>query len=144
MSEPMQLSLPPTTPLMQQLLPIIALQNSGNKNKNGTNLKQLLLFDAASKVVPFVCSFVGSVVRNKLRQRTDNLYDIMKNPGAASKKGSILIERSMDADGDSATNDMFDAVLSLASDLPQARQTAVAAACSRVAGAAGHGGVLVD
>ena len=121
MSEPMQLSLPPTTPLMQQLLPIIALQNSGNKNKNGTNLKQLLLFDAASKVVPFVCSFVGSVVRNKLRQRTDNLYDIMKNPGAASKKGSILIERSMDADGDSATNDMFDAVLSLASDLPQAR-----------------------
>lgn len=121
MSEPMQLSLPPTTPLMQQLLPIIALQNSGNKNKNGTNLKQLLLFDAASKVVPFVCSFVGSVVRNKLRQRTDNLYDIMKNPGAASKKGSILIERSMDADGDSAANDMFDAVLSLASDLPQAR-----------------------
>ena len=53
---------------------------------------------SASKVVPFVCGFVGSVIRNKLRQRTDNLYDIMKNPGAASKKGSILIERSMDAD----------------------------------------------
>ena len=123
MSEPMQLSLPPTTPLIQQLLPIIALQGGagGNKNKSGMNLKQLLVFDAASKVVPFVCGFVGSVVRNKLRQRTDNLYDIMKNPGAASKKGSILIERSMDADGDSATNDMFDAVLSLASDLPQAR-----------------------
>ena len=123
MSEPMQLSLPPTTPLIQQLLPIIALQGGagGNKNKSGMNLKQLLVFDAASKVVPFVCGFVGSVVRNKLRQRTDNLYDIMKNPGAASKKGSILIERSMDADGDSATNDMFDAVLSLASDLPQSR-----------------------
>ena len=123
MSEPMQLSLPPTTPLIQQLRPIIALQGGagGNKNKSGMNLKQLLVFDAASKVVPFVCGFVGSVVRNKLRQRTDNLYDIMKNPGAASKKGSILIERSMDADGDSATNDMFDAVLSLASDLPQAR-----------------------
>lgn len=121
MSEPMQLSLPPTTPLLQQLLPIIALQGNGNKNKNGMNIKQLLVFDTVSKVVPFVCGFVGSVIRNKLRQRTDNLYDIMKNPGSVSKKGSILIERSMDADGDSTTNDMFDAVLSLASDLPQAR-----------------------
>lgn len=114
--------------LMQQLLPIFALQNLQNtqtKDENGSTSKygflQILFFDLMMRFIPYLASLVSNVVQNHLKSRSNKLYEMMRDveSGKVSKTGSIVLERNFSQQ--SPTDDMFDAVLSLASDLPQTK-----------------------
>lgn len=111
------MSTPPTTsplPLVQQLLPMIALQGGGNGGGNKGNLKNLIIFDAVTKFLPLAGGVISNIIRRKIKQRGDSFYTMMRDSSGNIKKGSVLIERTGD-------DDMFDAILSLASDLPQTK-----------------------
>ena len=116
--------------ILSQMLPMIAMQTMGRKiagdgegggKGGGGGLKQLLLFDLASKALPAVAAFVVNALHARMKARSNRLYEMVRNGGDGhlSKKGSIVLERDMDARP--GPSDMFDAVLSFASDLPQTR-----------------------
>jgi hypothetical protein len=118
--------------MIQQILPMIAIQQSlgvGRASSDGKEggggggggLKQLFLLDIASKALPVVGGFLIKTIHARLKARSNRLYEMMRNgDGHLSKKGSILLERDMDA-RPNPCDDMFDAVLAHATDLPQTR-----------------------
>jgi len=115
--------------LLQQLMPMIALQSiQGIQSTPGTptgqskgGLKQLVLLDITTRVLPFVGGLLFRFFERRLKARSHKLYDMMRNAdsGKVSKNGSVLIERNFRDPRPS--DDMFDAVLSLVSDLPQTK-----------------------
>jgi len=113
--------------LVQQLLPMMAMQALGRKlhhddakGDRGGGLTQLLLFDLASKALPALAGMLARTFHARMKARSNRLYEMMRNDGNLLKKGSIVLEREMDA-RPTPSDDMFDAVLAYASDLPQTR-----------------------
>lgn len=131
-SRPSALSPHSSPSLVQQLLPMLAMQTFGRKiavggdgkdggGGGGGGLKQLLLFDIASKALPVAAGFLVNAFHARMKARSSRLYEMMRNgDGHLSKKGSVVLERDLDA-RPSASDDMFDAILAHASDLPQTR-----------------------
>jgi ATPase family associated with various cellular activities (AAA) len=111
--------------LVQQLMPMIAMQHlPGAHGDNGTRkggVKQLIILDISTRLLPFLGAMVHGFIQRRMKARSHKFYDLMRNAesGQASKKGSVMIERNFK--DPSPSDDMFDAVLSLASDLPQTR-----------------------
>ena len=120
--------------LLQQLLPMMAMQALGGGGRKGGGggdgalggtggggLVHLFLFDVASKALPVAAGFLVSAFHSRMKARSNRLYEMMRNgDGHLSKKGSVVLERDLDA-RPSPSDDMFDAVLAHASDLPQTR-----------------------
>lgn len=109
--------------LIHAALPAVMAGTGGFRH-----MRQLLLYDVASRVLPGLLSGLGALVVNRARARGERMCEklrerVLMQPLAdgpnGRKQGSVIIERSYKVTGECA--DMFDAVLSLASDLPQAR-----------------------
>ncbi|PNH01314.1 Mitochondrial chaperone BCS1 [Tetrabaena socialis] len=98
--------------LQQQLLPEI-MKTSGIKN--------VILYDVTTRILPGVASAVVAFVTKRVQNRAKKLYSgvLQKSGIKEERKGTILLERDYKLVKES--NDMFDAVLSIASDLPHAR-----------------------
>jgi hypothetical protein len=117
-------------------------QVAGGGGGGGSNpIKQLLVFDAASRLVPALGSLAANWLRGRMRARSERLYEMMRTVGhnQVRKRGSVLLERNFATAGGgngssgqgssgqgaagpiAAGTDMIDAVLALVSDLPQTR-----------------------
>ena len=118
--------------ILQQMLPMMALSalgksaSDGNGNAGGAGgVKGLILLDVASRALPFIGGLITTWIHGRIRSRTNKLYEIMNmanGPSHMRKKGSVVLERNMKENSQtSPMDDMFDAVLALASDLPQTK-----------------------
>lgn len=83
--------------------------------------RQIILYDVATRFVPGLFRTIGGMVGSHLQRRAKKMLDkVYTQSGASdSKFGSVLIERKFKSSGE--MNDMFDGVLALASDLPDAK-----------------------
>lgn len=107
-----------TRKLIQQLLPVMLLQNA-SKESSGKSLKNIVIYDILNKVLPVASGVIIGFFRRKIATRSKRLYDIVTNADNITKKGSVLLERSFASTCEN--DDMFDAILSMASDLPQSK-----------------------
>jgi hypothetical protein len=106
--------------VMKDVLPFLMLQNqpptTGGK---GSTLRNLLLFDVASKVLPQVGNILTNFVQRRIKSRNTQLYDIMRS--STGKRGSIIMRREYSGQEIRPSDDMFDSVIARASDLPHTR-----------------------
>ena len=118
--------------ILQQMLPMMALSALGKSASDGSGnaggaggVKGLILLDVASRALPFIGGLITTWIHGRIRSRTNKLYEIMNmanGPSHMRKKGSVVLERNMKENSQtSPMDDMFDAVLALASDLPQTK-----------------------
>jgi hypothetical protein len=106
--------------VMKDLLPFFMLQNQPpSTTKGGNTLRNLLLFDVASKVLPQLGSIVANFVHHRVKSRNNQLYDLMRS--STGKRGSILLKREYSGQEIRPSDDMFDSVIARASDLPQTK-----------------------
>jgi hypothetical protein len=87
--------------------------------RNGAvgSIKGVILYDLTTRVLPGFLQSVSNAVANRFKKRSDTILNRLKcEDKVKPKAGSLVIESNI-----TVPNDMFDAVLSYASDLPQAR-----------------------
>jgi len=102
-----------STNLMASVVPDIMRSSSA---------RHIILYDVATRFVPGILTGIGCFIVARFKKRTKKLYEKMlsKADGKLNKTGSVMLERNFKGNA-SDTQDMFDAVLALASDLPQAQ-----------------------
>jgi hypothetical protein len=85
------------------------------------NARQIIFYDIATRFAPILTCAIGGAIGTYLKHRTKSVIEKVRDRESQTKKicGSILIERNFKSS--SETNDMFDSVLALASDLPDAK-----------------------
>ena len=89
------------------------------------DFKQAIIYDATTRFIPGLLSGIARAVSGRFQRRAQRMCNDVMRRAACNKDevrvrvGSIVIERNYKVAGEH--NDMFDAVLALASDLPQAR-----------------------
>ena len=93
-------------------------------NSSPDAMKHMIVYDLTTRFIPkivgHVTKFIGGHFQNRAKRMCE---DVLRRKNLLSKKprkGSVVIERNYKTSGEH--NDMFDAVLSLASDLPEAKQ----------------------
>jgi hypothetical protein len=105
---------------MDQLIPSMINPSSQN---GGGHIKQVLLYDLVTRSVPALLRGVGAILSKIVKSRTEKLSESIAHrastvSGRAPIIGSVILERSYK---NNTSNDMFDALLSFVSDLPQAK-----------------------
>lgn len=87
----------------------------------GSQARHIILYDVVTRFAPGLVRGVGNFIGNHFQKRAKRLLDkVYTQSGASeSKYGSVLIERKFKTNGE--MNDMFDGILALASDLPDAK-----------------------
>ena len=87
----------------------------------GSQAKQIILYDVVTRFAPGLLRGIGGFIVNHFQKRAKRMLDkVYTHSGASeSKYGSVLIERKFKTIGE--MNDMFDGILALASDLPDAK-----------------------
>ena len=78
-------------------------------------VRSAVLYDAFTRGVPFMVDAASKLLRVMFKRRTQSH---MNNKTTRQKQGSIRLERTYT---EGATNNVFDAILSYASDLPQTK-----------------------
>lgn len=118
--------------MLQQIMPMIAMQSltersssdESNKKKGGgggNKIVSLIVLDIITKSTPFIGGILTQFFHRKMKERSNRLYEMMRTGDAAgSKKGSITLTREI-SESRNGTDETFDALLTYASDLPQAR-----------------------
>lgn len=128
--------------LLQQLLPMMVMKNSGDgqvpKPRMNTDMSKegggggggggggivkLILVDMMARASPAIIGSIRSWLFSRAQARANKLarmVDSMGPGGLLVKRGSVVLERNLSEQA-SPESDMFDAVLQLASDRPDAR-----------------------
>ncbi|GAX84502.1 hypothetical protein CEUSTIGMA_g11922.t1 [Chlamydomonas eustigma] len=83
-------------------------------------IKGMLLYDASTRFLPAVLKWVGSQLERFARRHASRVTRLHALSPKKAIRGSIVLQRNYESDGDGAS--MFDAVLSLASTLPNANK----------------------
>ena len=94
------------------------------RGSGSAQIKQVLIYDVSTRILPRAACAVGALLSRVFRKRAERVCDEMRRrttPGPCPKAGVLVLERDY-KNTSAETTDLFDAVMSLASDLPQARQ----------------------
>ena len=86
---------------------------------SSSSLRNFIMYDLATRIVPGAVSGLGRMVTRWTQRRAQRVYSKMRatvNGVPKVRTGTVVIERNFNKN--SETNDMFDAVLSAASDHP--------------------------
>ena len=102
-----------------------SIVNGGGNGQNAANqIKHAITYDLTTRFIPSILGSVFKWIGRRFQKRAERLCQevnrrIEKTTPGKKRTGSVVIERNYKSPGDH--NDMFDAVLAMASDLPQAK-----------------------
>ena len=107
---------PPNPDIFSQIVPNI-IANGGN------GLKHVILYDLTTRFVPKVLGGIGRFITNRFQKRAKQICDDMvkRSAGGKEKTSVMVLERNYTSSTNTSANDMFDAVLVTASDIPEAK-----------------------
>ena len=85
----------------------------------GNGLKGIILYDLTTRFIPRILGGIGRFISTRLQNRAKTMIKRAVFVGGKEKMSSMVLNRNYKVS--SLANDMFDAVLGVASDIPEAK-----------------------